>query len=148
MGHLRKQIGALAVSRVTGLATTGANVFQNRVTPIAASQLPALSVSIGDETIQRMSMGTPRRLERGPQIHFDLITAEGDTSADTLSDMLEEVEAALAPGSWMDALLFDIVPVAISEIYDGAGTKIAGQIRITYQAEYQTAEGAPGTALS
>lgn len=148
MSHLRQQIRELAVTRVASLATSGANVFQNRVTPIPSSAMPAISVSIGDETIERLSMGVPRRLGRGAQVHFDLITAEGEGSADTLSDMLEEVETALAPGSWSQALLFDFVPVSVSEIYDGAGKKIAGQIRITYQAEYQTAEGSPGTSLS
>ena len=44
MAHARKQIRDAAAAAVTGLATTGGNVFVGRATRVPASELPALLV--------------------------------------------------------------------------------------------------------
>ena len=147
--HIRTQARVLVAGRLAGLATTGANVFQNRVTTLPKSKLPAVSVSTGDEDIQRLSQGVPRRLGRTVQIHVDMIAEadDSDDTADLLDQIALEVEAALAPGSWSDALFFDIAPRAINPVFDGEGRLVAGQLRLTFDAEYQTAEGSPGTVI-
>lgn len=147
--HVRTQARNLVATRLTGLATTGANCFTNRVTTLQRSEVPGLSVSTGDEDIQRISMGTPRRLGRTVQIHVDMIVETDDAAeaADLMDQIALEVETAMAPGAWSDALFHDIAPRAINPVFDGEGHQIAGQLRLTFDAEYQTAEGSPGTVI-
>ena len=42
--HVRQQIREQVATTVTGLATTGSNVFQSRVYPLSDSNMPALLV--------------------------------------------------------------------------------------------------------
>lgn len=147
--HVRIQARDLVVTQLTGLATTGDNVFVKRTRAVAKSQLPALSIGVGDGDVTPITQRAPRRQERTDQLHVDLIVeAEDEETADALlHTILLEVETALLPGEWSAGVLFDITPRAISEVYDGDGNQIAGQLRLTCEIQTQTAEGAPGVIL-
>lgn len=147
MSHVRTAIRDLIVARLTGETTAGTSVFKNRVKPVEQGDLPAISVSSGDERLERIAQGSPAMLGRIMQVHCDIIcNADSDGAADTLDIIAAEIEARLAPGSWATNI-FDIAPVSINEVYDGDGAKIVGQSRLTYEVEYHTGEGAPGVAL-
>lgn len=148
MTHIRTAIRDLIATRVTGLATAGDTVFKNRVKPIPASSLPGITVSLGDEDVQRATQRAPRRLRRVCQVHLDLIADSTDDPAPVLDTMAAECEAALVEGAWSAGHLFDIAPVALTEVFDGQGVKIAGQLRLSYEVEYHTAEGSPGSIQS
>lgn len=149
MAHIRTSIRDLLTTRVTGLPTVGANVFKNRVKPLPPGALPAISVSSGDEQINAITQGSPRRLSRIMQVHFDIIgDADADGAADTIDTICEEIEEALLPGSWSAAQVFDIAPASITEIFDGDGQKVIAQTRLTVEVEYHTAEGAADTVLA
>lgn len=47
--HLHKQIRDALVAALGGLASTGANVFANRVYPLTEAELPALRIFIEEE---------------------------------------------------------------------------------------------------
>lgn len=143
MAHARTLIRDLLAARVTGLPTVAANVFKNRVKPLPESALPAISVSSGDEQINAITQGSPRRLSRIVQVHFDIIgDADADGAADTIDTVCEEIEGVLIAGAWSAGQIFEIVPASITEIFDGDGNKIIAQTRLTYEVEYHTAEGA------
>lgn len=148
MAHVRKQIRDLLETQITGLATTGSNVFQNRTTPIPADQLPAISLSLGDESVQRSTMGATKRQSRVVEAQFHIVTGDGASSADTLDQVIAELETALVAGAWSSALIFDIEPRQISDLYDGDGAKIHGEARLSFAVQYHTNEGAPETAIS
>jgi hypothetical protein len=162
MAHVRTEIRARAKAQVTGLATTGSNAFENRQTPIERSALPALNVSLGEESIENLAKSG--RLSRQVDLHVDIVCEDDGTLAADLDTILAEVEAALSYTAtlsaanaatfslsegdrWTKNLIKDITPRAIGEMYDGEGRRITGQARITFAVEYHTQDGTPGTAL-
>ena len=59
--HLRRQIREeVAVNLLTGLSTTGSNVFQSHVYPLENADLPALCVYTQEEEEEVDAMGNPR----------------------------------------------------------------------------------------
>ncbi len=149
MAHVRTAIRDLLKDRVTGLQATGDRVYKNRLKPVPANQLPAISVSSGDEQITTLTQGSPRRLQRILQVSFDIIAdADADGAADALDIVAEEIEAVLVPGAWSAGKIFDLAPVSSTEVFDAEGRKVSGQSRLTYEVEYHTAEGAADTVLA
>ena len=59
MAHVRKQIREAVKTKVTGLTTTGNNVFETRIYNLKPSNLPAIIVSTPDETSFVGSFPTP-----------------------------------------------------------------------------------------
>ena len=52
MAHVRQSIRDNIVTAVTGLSTTGSNVFRSRVYPLGTNKLPALYVYSNAETVE------------------------------------------------------------------------------------------------
>ena len=52
MAHVRQSIRDNAVTAVTGLSTTGSNVFRSRVYPLGTNKLSALCVYTNGETVE------------------------------------------------------------------------------------------------
>jgi hypothetical protein len=52
MAHVRQSIRDNAVTAVTGLSTTGSNVFRSRVYPLGTNKLPALSIYTDSEVVE------------------------------------------------------------------------------------------------
>ena len=147
--HVRIQARDLIKTQLTGLTTTGTSVFVKRTRAVNKTDLPALSIGVGDGDVTPITQRTPRRQERTDQVHVDMIVeaANEEAADDLLHTILLEVETALLPGDWSAGVLFDITPRAVSEVYDGDGNQIAGQLRLTCEIQTQPAEGAPGVIL-
>ena len=52
MAHVKQSIRDNAVTAVTGLSTTGSNVFRSRVYPLGTNKLPALCVYSNAKTVE------------------------------------------------------------------------------------------------
>ena len=74
--HLRRQIRERAATTLTGLATTGSNVFQSRFYPMESAGLPGLCIYTKDETaeitlslwnedIEKVQVGTKLKIGNG-----------------------------------------------------------------------------------
>ena len=50
--HLGRQIRERAATTLTGLSTTGSNVFQSRFYPMKSAGLPGLCIYTKDETVE------------------------------------------------------------------------------------------------
>ena len=107
MTHPRKTVRANAVAAVTGLTTTGSNVFESQTYPLTDSDLPALLVyTRGDSfgTLEREYTpvaatwaGYAREVVLVVEAHVKSATTP-DATIDTIC---EEVEAALeAKSAW------------------------------------------------
>jgi hypothetical protein len=55
--HVRQQIRERVATTLTGLTTTGSKVYQSRVYPLAANNLPGLLVFTNSETSEPDQMG-------------------------------------------------------------------------------------------
>ena len=62
--HIRQQIRERIATNVTGLATTGSNVYQSRVYPMASGNLPGLLIYSTSEDSEIDVMGSVGTLNR------------------------------------------------------------------------------------
>lgn len=92
--HVRRQLREAVATAVTGLATTGARVFQSRVYPVQSAEMPGLLVYTTGEEVTDQSVGM--LIGRVVQV---LIEGQAKAAAD-LDDVLDqiskEVEIALS----------------------------------------------------
>ena len=72
MAHVRKLLRDNLTTALTGLTTTGSNVYQSRVYPIASNKLPGLLVYSKEEEIEYNSMGLPRIQERTARFTLEI----------------------------------------------------------------------------
>jgi hypothetical protein len=89
MSHVRQQIRERIAANVTGLTTTGSNVFASRVYNISTSELPALLVYAISESSERDSFLSTNGLERSVDI---LVEGYATTSAN-LDSVLDTISA-------------------------------------------------------
>lgn len=138
MAHVRQTIRDHIVSAVTGLSTTGANVFTSRVYPIAAGKMPGLCVYTLSEAIEAQTLRPPRGLVRVLEISVEAYV-EGSTNDDVLDNICAEVEAAIAADITRGGNAKDTILVSFeADFADGERPLVVG--RLTYQVTYSTAE--------
>ena len=154
MTHARQTIRDAIVTAVTGLTTTGSNVFTNRL-PSAAfepSQLPCWIVSTieGDgEDVEEQSMGLGSDKQRTLQVVLRGLAAgaTGQASSNTLDTMAEEAETALAnPVTGISNVSLKLRATEFELDEDHSADRPVS-ILLLYDAVYFAAEGAPGTIL-
>lgn len=147
MTHVRRQIRELAVTTITGLTTTGSNVFPSRFHPLQQANLPAWYVSTSENEESENVTGTTQ--QRAVELVFEGIgrAADGDALQDLLDGMAEELETVMTFEA-MDSLCKDLRLQSTEWSFDdGEADQAFGSIVVTYLATYHTAEGAPGTAI-
>ena len=106
MAHKRAQIKARIQTVLTGLATTGSNVFLSRTYPIATSDLPGLLIYANSESIQRLEIGIQNRQQRTLDLSIEAV-AKGNTAESTLDTITVEVEEAMANDQTLNGLAID-----------------------------------------
>lgn len=140
MTHPRQTIRDNAVSLLTGLATTGANVFPSRVYPVEYGKLPALAVYMGAEQpadSDLQSMGYTREIEA--ELMVDVIAAASTGLDDQLDAILSEIQAAIAADRTLSGALTRTAEyggVDAPEFSDQAETEHA-TMTVTYTVTYE-----------
>jgi len=143
--HARKQIRDAVVATLTGLTTTGSNVFASRPTsrPLSESALPALRIFMLSEAVDLVADASPQHRQLDLAVEA---VVQGTTNLDDeLDQICLEVETAL----------LNNVPVGVHQItisstdieFKGDGDQPHGVARMTFAAEYYTREGAPEVML-
>lgn len=151
--HLRRQIRDAIAVAVTGLASTGARVYQARTRPLPAGEANALTVASAtsrSETIEAGSLGAPRVLERRLPVTVTAYAREAtsQTVEDTLDAIAAEVEVALAmPCAALAGLAKSITLLEVDLELDDSGDTPAGALAMTFEVFYMHAENAPDVAL-
>jgi hypothetical protein len=147
--HVRRQIREAVAAAVTGLATTGANVFQSRVYPTQTSELPALLVYTRSEDSEPSTIHSPKVLERTLQLVIAAVAKTITDLDDVLDGICKEVEIAVE--NWSVAGLggiADSIYLVSTEVeMSGEGEKPAGIATMTYELSYYTQANAPDVAL-
>jgi len=145
MAHVRRQIREAAAALVTGLATTGARVFQSRVYPLNDADLPCLLVNTDGEDIIADTIGA-LLLERSLHLKIRAVAKATANLDDTLDQMLAEVEAVLS-GSTLGGLAKTVTPQSIAIQMDDSLEKPVGVAELDYLVSYFTSGSNPQTAL-
>lgn len=146
--HLRKTIRDEFVAALTGLVTTGPRVFPSRTMPMDNDTLPGLIVYTGSEEIDIEAL---TRVARVQERTLNVIVEGHDKLAagldDSLDQIIAEVEAAiLVAGAIPAASTIDLVAIDEPDI-DGGLELPVGRVKMTFRAQYLTADGSPTTAI-
>ena len=100
------------VTAVTGLTTTGSNVYQDEPYPLTATQVPALVVSCWSPSIGFASMDAST-LQVDVDIGVECIAKGASGLAATLDTIATEVQIALAAVTSIGSRAVKIAPVSI-----------------------------------
>lgn len=145
MAHGTAQIHAALVAALTGLATTGAHVFDDETTAIPDASLPALRVlDDGEESIDYATQRPPRTQQRSVTFSV-LVLAKAANAKSTLNTSIAEIEAATYTNRTLGGIARDLRVERIEKNYsDGAETRV-GEARITVAVDWVAVEGSPQT---
>ncbi len=145
--HVRQQIRERIAANVTGLTTTGSNVFQSRVYPLQVSQLPALLVYSLSESAEIDSLTPPRGSTRALQVAIEAVTKQSADLDDKLDTICKEVEVALAADLTVNNLADDIYLESTEITLDEKSEKPTGRALMTWRVQYRVRETAPDAAI-
>ena len=146
MAHLRQSIRERIATDVTGLSTTGSNVFQSRVYPVEDASLPCLLVYTTSEESEVTEMASPR-----PMTRFLNVIVQGVVGAttpdDTLDDISKEVEVALAGDVSINNLANNSFLSSTTIEFNSDGAKPIGTVMLNYIVEYRNLDNNPESAI-
>ena len=146
MAHLRQQIRERIATDVTGLSTTGSNVFQSRIYPVEDGSLPCLLVYTTTEDSEVTEMASPRPMTRILNVVIQGIVGATQPD-DSLDNISKEVEVVMA-GDVNKNSLADSSYLSSTEIEVNAdGAKPIGVVRLNYVVEYRNVDNNPETAI-
>ena len=145
--HLRRQIRERAATTLTGLTTTGSNVFQSRVYPMESAGLPGLCIYTTEETVEIQSMGGTRHVSRDLTLIVEGYATDSANVDDTLDQIGKEIEVAMSGDITLNDLAQDSYLSSVEITLSGDGSTGIGKITHSYTVVYQNAENAPDAAL-
>ena len=145
--HLRRQIRERAATTLTGLTTTGSNVFQSRVYPMESAGLPGLCIYTTEETVEMQSMGGTRHVSRDLTLIVEGYATDSANVDDTLDQIGKEIEVAMSGDITLNDLAQDSYLSSVEITLSGDGSTGIGKITHSYTVVYQNAENAPDAAL-
>ena len=146
MAHLRQSIRERIATDVTGLTTTGSNVFQSRVYPIEDSKLPCLLVYTTSEDSEVTEMASPRPMTRTLNVVVQGVVG-ATTPDDTLDLISKEVEVALAGDVTINSLANNSFLSSTEIEFNAEGAKPIGIVILNYVVEYRNLDNNPESAI-
>jgi len=143
MAHYRQQIREQVATTLTGLDTTGNNVFPSRIYDIEESKLPCLCVYTTEESSEPISMSPPRSIEKILNLVIE-VYVKGQNSASDLETILKEVKEKMFTDRLINNLAKDSYLTTQELTYNGEGDKNIAVGVLTYQVFYHHTEGTLG----
>lgn len=148
MAHARESIRKAITTAVTGLTTTGANVFTNHAYPFADADLPNLSIYVAHEAETSGDDGEMGSYEiRILPFQIAVRAKANSTLDDTLDDSCAEVETAIQGAAAIKALVKEIQLISTEIELDNEGEKPVGVARMEWAALYRVDRTAPTTPV-
>tara|TARA_R100000353_G_scaffold108894_3_gene78251 strand:- start:289 stop:720 length:432 start_codon:yes stop_codon:yes gene_type:complete len=141
MAHKRQSIRERVATTLTGLTTTGSNVFQSRVYPIENTKLPCLLIYTTEETSEPLTTNPPRAIEKVLSLVVEGYVKANTNFDDTIDTICEEVEEALFTDRLINDLALDSFLVNTDISYNGEGDNPLGIVVMTFQITYHHTEG-------
>jgi len=146
MAHVRKQIRDAVVTALTGLTTTGSNVFRSRIYPLEKTKLPCLCIFTRSETTEFDTMTISRSTQRNLDIAVEAYVSATANYDNTLDTIAVEVEEAIASDVTLGGLAKDAQVTAFEADFSGDGEQPVAVGRFTVAVQYRTAENDVETA--
>jgi len=146
MSHVRQQIRDDIVTTLTGLTTTGSNVFRSRIFPLEQTNLPALVIYSKSETSEYDTIGLPRSVNRVLDVAVEAYVKGVSNYDNTLDTIAVEVEEAIAADVTLGGLAKDAQITAFEADFAGDGEQPVAVGRFIITVEYRTVENDVETA--
>jgi hypothetical protein len=140
MAHVRKLIRDDIETTLTGLATTGANVYQTRVYPIAEDRLPGLAIYTSSEATDYATITPPRTQVRVLTVSVDVYVKANTAYDDTLDAACVEIEEALYTDRTRGGNAKDTRITAFDSDFSGDGDQPVARATLTVEVDYVTLE--------
>ena len=147
MAHLRQSIRERIATDVTGLSTTGSNVFQSRIYPVEDGSLPCLLVYTTSEESEVTEIASPRPMTRLLNVIEQGVVGTATNPDDTLDTISKEVEVAIAGDVTINNLANNSFLSSTEIEYSAEGAKPIGIVRLNYVVEYRNLDNAPESAI-
>lgn len=147
MPHVRKTIRDQITTALTGLATTGLNIYKSRVYPLAQGKLPGICVYTNSEGSDYLTISQPRSIERRLSVAVEVYVKGTANYDDQLDQICSEIEVALYSGAAITAPIRDLQITNFSSEYNGDGDQPVCAARLSVDVLYLTEEGSPETGV-
>ena len=142
MAHKRTSIRNNVTTTLTGLTTTGSNVFESRIYPNELAKLPLLNIYSNTETSELSSIG---KIERNLEIMIEGFAKATTNIDETLDTIAKEVEVAMATDLTRGGHAKDTFITNTEYELENVGNQQLGVIKITYNVQYLTTKADPET---
>lgn len=140
MAHVRKLIRDDIETTLTGLATTGSNVYQTRVYPIAEDRLPGLAIYTSTEATDYATITPPRTQVRTLSVSVDVYAKAVTAYDDLLDAACVEIEEALYTDRTRGGNAKDTRIIAFDSDFSGDGDQPVARATLTVEVDYVTIE--------
>jgi hypothetical protein len=147
MSHVRQQIREYFETQLTGLTTTGANVYASRVYPLSGAKLPALLIYTQSESVSEVSFSQRKVQERMLEVVVEGYVRAVSNFDDTIDLIAKEVEVAILDSTDLGGLAINTELSSVDSDYSGEAEQPVATIRMTFDVQYRTETGQPETAI-
>ena len=145
MAHVRQQIREQVGTTLTGLTTTGSNVFQSRVYPLENTNLPCLLIYTKTESSEPIDIGTNRTMQRELSLAVECYVKATSNFDDTIDTIAEEVDKAISADPTQSSKAKDTYLASTDIDFNAEGEKPLAFMTLTFKVEYYTQEQNPDT---
>tara|TARA_Y100001937_G_scaffold1817_1_gene2324 strand:+ start:952 stop:1440 length:489 start_codon:yes stop_codon:yes gene_type:complete len=143
-GRVQSQLNLIkqsALKTLTGLSTTGSNIFASRVHNLSSINLPALLLYTVEEESQPLVMNPARSIEKTLTLHLEGYVKQNATYDDKVDDISKEVEEALFTNRLLDGLVKDSFLTNTEIEYESEGDNPLARVVMDFQVVYHHTEG-------
>ena len=137
MAHQRKTIRDQVITYLTGLTTTGSNIFNSRVYPNEQSKLPLLNVYTLSESSELDAIG---RLLRSVDLVVEGFASANSSIENTLDTISKEVEEALAVDRTLNSTCKNHFISSTEVTLANEGSLPIGVVRMVFTVQYRTTQ--------
>ena len=134
-------IREIATSTLTGLTTTGSNIFASRVHNLEAIKLPALLLYTRDLESEPLVLGSARTIEKNLTLHVEGYVKQNTNYDDKIDDICVEVEEALFTNRLLNNLVKDTFLTESVIEYENEGETPLARVLMDFQVVYHHNEG-------
>ena len=145
--HVRQQIREYFGTTLTGLTTTGANVYESRVYTLQEDTLPSLVIYTKSETSEPIVIGTDRVMSRELSVVVEAYCKATSNFDDTIDTISKEVEEAIMADRTLGGLAKDTYVESTEIEYTGEGEQPVGYVTLTFLTNYYVQETNPDIAV-
>jgi len=145
--HVRHQIRNQVVTTLTGLTTTGSNVFGSRVYPLEDGNLPAILVYTKSEESEPLEIGANRTSDRLLDLVVEAYVKSATDFEDTLDTICKEVEQAIAADPTLSGKTKDCYLSSTEIDFNSEGELPLAFATLTFLTNYHVQEQDPDVVV-